>query len=365
MADYYEALGVTRDATADDIKKAFRKLARETHPDANPDDPTAEARFRQVAEAYEVLSDPQRRAAYDRGDFFTTGDLFSSVGGLDEILQQFFGGGFGGFGGFGGAGRAVRRGRDVAVSMELTLAEAAFGVSREAMYRAEASCDRCDGSGAEPGHDPATCSTCGGRGQVQITRNTVLGSMMTVGECSTCRGRGVVITEPCTQCRGAGRIAAERKVTVEIPGGVDDGTRLRLAGRGGAGERGAPPGDLYVAVSVLPDDRFERVGENLIHRAGIGFAEATFGTKLEVPLLEGGIEMIDVPPATQPGSVFRLSKLGVPRLHRRGRGDLLVEVTVAVPEDLTPEQEDLLRRFAELRGEDPAQSKKHRRRRKR
>lgn len=362
MADYYDILGVARDASQEEIKKAFRRLARDTHPDANPDDPTAEAKFREVAEAYEVLSDPQRRARYDRGDMFAPGDLFSSVGGLDDILQQFFGGGFGGFGGFGGT-RTVRRGRDVSVGVNLTLAEAAFGVSREVEYRAESSCSRCKGSGSEPGHDPVTCRTCGGRGQVQVQRATILGSMMTVTECSTCRGRGVVIEHPCTECKGMGNIAAEQSVSVDIPAGVDDGTRLRLAGRGGHGAQGAPPGDLYVAITVARDERFERSGENLVHRVELGMAEAALGIKLDIPLLDGGTEAIDVPPGTQPGTVFRLPRLGIPRLRRRGRGDLLVEINVMVPHDLSAEEEELLRKFAELRGEQPEDGRKRRKRR--
>jgi molecular chaperone DnaJ len=364
MADYYEILGVSRDATAEDIKKSFRKLARDTHPDANPEDPTAEARFREVAEAYEVLSDPQRRARYDRGDMFSTGDLFSSVGGLDDILQQFFGGGFGGgFGGFGGT-RTVRRGRDVAVNIDLTLAEAAFGVSRDVQYRAESGCERCSGSGSEPDHAPVTCPNCAGRGQVQVSRATILGSMMTVTDCGNCRGRGVVIEHPCTECRGAGRIAAEHSVVVEVPAGVDDGTRLRLTGRGGHGEQGSPPGDLYVSISVAPDDRFIRSGDNLVHRVNIGFAEAALGVDIEVPLLEGGTQTLEIPPGTQPGSVFQLGRLGIPRLRRRGRGDLLVEAIVVIPDDLNPEQDALLRQFAELRGEQPHEGRKRRKRRK-
>jgi molecular chaperone DnaJ len=345
MQDYYDVLGV------------FRKLARETHPDANPNDPEAEARFREIAEAYEVLSDSNRRAAYDRGEHFAPGDLFSNFGGLDEILQQFFGGGFG----FGGGGRRVQRGRDVGVRVDLTLAEAASGVSREVSFSAPATCPVCDGSGAEPGHDPIACPTCHGHGQVQVQRNTLLGSMMTVAQCSTCGGRGNVVEDPCHECRGAGRLQQEHQFTVEIPAGVDSGTRLRLSGRGGAGEIGAPPGDLYVEMLIEPDERFIRHGVDLTHRVSIGIAEAALGKAITVPLVDGGTQEMELPAGTQPGSVFRIPREGMPRLRRRGRGDLLVEVEVVVPTQVSAEEEDLLRRLAEIRAEKPEGSKRRRR----
>jgi molecular chaperone DnaJ len=357
VTDYYDVLGVGRDASSDEIKRAFRQLARETHPDANPDDPGAEERFREVAEAYEVLSDADRRARYDRGEVFGSGDLFSQFGGLDDILQQFFGGAFGGFG-FGGGRRGPRRGPDIAVVLEMTLAEAATGVSREVEFRAPARCERCDGSGAEPGHDPTTCPTCRGTGTVQLARDTMLGRVMTVGECSTCGGSGRLIEEPCTECRGGGLVTRARTLTVEVPKGVEDGTRLRLAGRGGAGERGAPPGDVYVQLRVAADERFERSGADLHHRVRIGIAEATFGTDVEVPLVDGGVEELALPAGTQPETIFRLARQGMPRLQRRGRGDLLVHVEVTVPTSLSEDEEEALRRFADLRGEQAAERKR-------
>ena len=356
MQDYYDVLGVARDATAEDIKAAFRNLARDTHPDANPDDAEAETRFREIAEAYEVLSDDNRRAAYDRGEQFGANDLFSSFAGLDEILQQFFGGSFG----FGG-GRGAERGRDIGVTVDLTLAEAASGVSRDVSYVAATSCPVCDGSGAEPGHEPIRCPTCDGRGQVQVRRNTLLGSMMTVAQCSTCRGIGQLIEEPCHRCRGGGRVQEERQLAVEIPAGVDSGTRLRLAGRGGAGAINAPPGDLYVEMLIQPDERFIRHGENLTHRVRLGIAEAALGKAIEVPLVDGDTYDIDVPAGTQPGSVFRIPRQGMPRLRRRGRGDLLIEIEVEVPTSVSAEEEDLLRKLAELRDERPDAAKRRRR----
>lgn len=360
MKDYYDILGVARDATAEDIKSRFRKLARETHPDANPDDPAAEARFREIAEAYEVLSDPQKRARFDRGEEFT-GDLFSNFGGLDEILSQFFGG-VGGFG-FGGVSNVTRRGNDIAVALDLDLADAAFGVSREVSFVAPMSCTVCGGSGAKVGTTPSPCGTCGGRGQVQATRNTFLGSMTTVAECPTCRGRGSVVDDPCDNCRGAGRQNQEVALTVEIPAGVDDGTRLRLPGKGGVGEFGNAAGDLYVQIKLLPDARFDRVGSDLHHHVRLGMAEAALGTIIRVPLIEGDDIDIDIPPGTQPGAVFRLGRKGVPHLRRRGRGDMLVNVDVVIPDTLSDEQEEALRTYADSRGEQPLPPRRRRRRR--
>ena len=227
MKDYYEVLGVDRDASADEIKKAFRRLARETHPDANPGDTEAEHRFREVAEAYEVLSDPQKRARYDRGETFGGQDLFSQFGGLEDILNQFFGGGgFGGFGGFGGAGRGgPERGRDVAVRLDLDLEEAAFGLEQDVTFSTSISCEVCEGSGSEPGHDPTTCVTCGGQGRVQAARQTLLGTMMTVTDCPDCSGTGKRIEHPCSNCVGEGRHRGDKTLTVEVPHGVDTGTR--------------------------------------------------------------------------------------------------------------------------------------------
>ncbi len=359
MKDYYRVLGVSRDATAEEIKKAFRALARESHPDANPDDPSAEARFREIAEAYEVLSDPQKRARYDRGETFGGQDLFSQFGGLEDILQQFFGGGFGGFStGFGGTRRGPQRGRDVAVAIELDLADAAFGVEREVEFVTSVTCASCEGEGTAEGHSPVTCRMCGGHGRVQAARQTLLGTMMTVTECPECSGTGRRIEHPCPECGGEGRTRGSRTLTVEVPPGVDTGTRLRLNGKGGAGQPGAPPGDVFVEITVREDDRFQRVGDDLHHRVTIGFTEATFGTRVEVPLLEGGTEELEVPAGTQSETVYRLAKKGVPRLQRRGRGDLFVHVEVAVPTDLDEEAEKALREYAAIRGERPETKKR-------
>ena len=363
MKDYYDILGVGREASADEIKKAFRRLARETHPDANPDSPDAEERFREVAEAYEVLSDPERRARYDRGETIGAADLFSNFGGLDDILREFFGGGFGG--GFGGFGRQVgpRRGPDVGVTVELTLEQAATGTSEDIAFVAPELCPVCDGNGSADGHEPRVCPTCAGRGQVQVTRNTLLGSMVTVGTCATCQGRGTIIDVPCDNCHGAGRSQGEHELTIDIPEGVEHGTRLRITGRGGVGELGAPAGDLYVEVKIAPDPRFERVGDDLVHRARIGVAQATLGTTLSVPLIDDDDFEFEVPQGTQPGTVFRMPRKGMPRLRRRGRGDLLIEIDVVIPDRLTDAQEEALRAFADASEERVAATRGRRRRR--
>lgn len=360
MKDYYEILGLERDATADDIKKSFRVLARETHPDANPDDPTAEERFRDIAEAYEVLSDDQKRARYDRGESFGGQDLFSQFGGLEDILQQFFGGGFGGaFGGFGGGGRrGPSRGQDVAIRVDLDLAEAAFGLEREVVFTGPVGCQTCSGSGAKPGTSPITCSTCGGQGRVQAARQTMLGTMMSVADCPDCSGTGNRIDDPCDDCSGEGRHRGEQTLTVDVPQGVDNGTRLRLTGKGVAGQRNAPAGDVYVEIRVKDDPRYQRVGDDLHHRITVGFTEAVFGTELDIPLLDGDTETLEVPPGTQPETVYRLAKKGVPKLQRRGNGDMLVHIEVAVPTELDTEQEDLLRSYGDLRGEMPSAKKR-------
>ena len=248
------------------------------------------------------------------------------------------------------------------VRVDMTLAEAAAGLSREITFSALGPCEVCAGSGSEPGHDVVGCPTCGGRGQVQVQRNTLLGAMMTVNQCSTCRGRGQIIEEACHECRGAGRVEAEQTLTVEIPSGVDTGTRLRLTGRGEASDLNAPPGDLYVEMRIMPDERFERRGEELWHRVRVGVAEAALGKEIKVPLVDGGSHLFELPAGTQPSSLYRISREGMPRLRRRGRGDLVVEVEVVVPEELSAEEEDLLRRFAALREEDPGPSGKKKRR---
>ena len=356
MKDYYATLGLTREASSDEIKKAFRRLARETHPDANPGDPSAEPRFREVAEAYEVLSDPARRAAYDRGDQFDVSSLFSHFGGVDDLLRTFFGG----VGGFGGPTRV--RGSDVLIAASISLEEAAVGVDREVSFRAPTTCSVCDGSGAAEGHEPTTCNRCGGRGAIRVARRTVLGEMSTITTCDECRGVGTVIADPCLSCGGSGLIDDVRTVTVQIPAGIGDGVRLRLTGRGGGAERGAPAGDLYVEVSIEPDARWRREGDDLVHTVEVGLSEAVFGTTVSVPVIDEGLVPVDIPAATGHGTVLRLRSKGMPRLRRRGRGDLLVEVALVIPDRLGAAAEAALRQYAEAQGESPVGAKRRWRR---
>jgi len=345
--DYYSILGVGRDATTEEIKKAFRRVARATHPDANPDDALAEGRFREAAEAYEVLVDPERRRRYDRGDTIDLSDLFSGLGGFDDILRSVFGDG----GLFGSQSRRSNRGRDVLVRVEVDLAAAAFGTDASVSFHTRTTCPHCAGSGSEPGSDQSTCPDCGGSGSVRMARRSLFGTMMTVGACPTCHGEGVLIADPCQTCAGAGSVPEDTSVKVEVPAGVASGTRLRLSGRGESGGRAGPPGDLYVEIVVAADPRFDRVDADLVHRVTLGIAEATLGSRLEIPLLEGGVTTLDIPPATQPGTAFKLAGLGVPRLGRRSRGDLQVLVEVRIPDQLSAEEESLLRRWSDLRGE--------------
>lgn len=345
--DYYEVLGVGREATTEEIKKSFRRIARQTHPDANPGDPEAEARFREAAEAYEVLSDADRRAKYDRGDTVDLSDLLSGFGGLDDLLRSVFGDG----GMFGGGVARATRGRDVLVRTEITLEEAAFGTDATVSYRAPATCPDCMGSGSAPGTSPMTCPECGGSGQMRAARQSVFGTMMSLSTCRQCSGRGTVVSDPCTGCGGAGATAQNVSVNVEIPPGVSSGSRLRLSGRGESGGRSGPPGDLFVEVLVEPDSRFERHDADLVHRVAVGIAEATLGSRVEIPLLGGGAMELEIPAGTQPGTLLRISDEGMTVLGRRSRGDLVVVVDVSIPTDVTPDQEELLRRWADIRGE--------------
>ncbi|MEA1902536.1 MAG: molecular chaperone DnaJ [Actinomycetota bacterium] len=346
--DYYKVLGVGRDATSEEIKKAFRRIARETHPDTNPGDARAETRFREAAEAYEVLSDGDRRAKYDRGDAIDLGDLLGGFGGLDDLLRSVFG--EGGMFGRGAASRSTR-GRDVLVRTEVSLHDAAFGGEATVMFNARSSCPECSGTGQEPGSDQTTCPDCAGAGQVRVSRRSLLGTMTSVATCPTCHGEGSLLTHPCHFCDGAGSVPDESSMTVEVPAGVSSGTRLRLSGRGESGGRFGPSGDLFVEVYVADDPRYERVDSDLIHRVSVGIAEAALGSRLEIPLIDGDVADLEIPSGTQPRSTFRMRGHGMTHLGRRTRGDLIVVVEVEIPSELSREEEDLLRRWAELRGE--------------
>lgn len=359
MADYYELLGVGRNASPDELKKSYRRLARELHPDANPGDSAAEDKFKQVARAYEVLSDPDQRARYDRfgeqgvggagqgpGDFFTGG-----TGGLGDLFDAFFGGGASPFGGGGRGAAGPPRGQDLEVVADITFEQAVFGATVPVAVRTALRCEECGGSGAGAGTKPVTCSECNGRGQVQRVRQSMLGQMVTSSACPKCGGLGQVIVTPCASCNGDGRVITEKTYQVDVPAGVDTGSTLRLTGRGAVGPRGGGAGDLYVHVRVALHERFRREGDDLVCDLPVSIAQAALGTKFLLPTLEGDEEIV-VPAGTQPGREFVLRQRGVPRLQGRGRGDLRVRVNVQVPTKLNEFESELLKKFAESRGEE-------------
>ncbi|MGH9163911.1 MAG: molecular chaperone DnaJ [Acidimicrobiales bacterium] len=358
--DFYGLLGVSRQASEDDIKRAYRKLARELHPDARPDDPAAEERFKYVTVAYETLRDPERRRRYDAygiaglraGASGGNGDPFAGFGGgLGDLFEAFFGGGAGARTGRAGGRSGPPRGPDAEVALPLAFEEAVFGAEKEITVRTAVACCTCVGTGAQPGTTTTTCSQCGGAGEVRTVRQSILGQMVTARPCPRCRGLGEQIASPCTVCHGDGRVTEPRTFTVPVPAGVDTGNTLRLDGRGQAGPRGGAPGDLYVHLDVRGHDRFRRQGFDLVHELHVPVTAAALGAHLAFETLDGPEDLV-VPPGTQSGRVFRLRGRGVPHVESRGRGDLLVQVTVDTPSDLGATQERLLRELAADRGED-------------
>ncbi len=355
--DYYDVLGVARDAEQQEVKKAFRKLARECHPDVNPGDADCEARFKEAAEAYEVLSDADSRAAYDRYGFdglkgrpltdfehVGFGDLFNvffGSGMFDSVLRD-AGGGWGAAAG----GAPPPRGDDVEVALHLTLAESVFGAAREVEVATDVACSECGGSGATAGTGRETCPQCHGSGRMrEVSSLGGFGQFVRTSTCTVCRGRGSIVREPCEGCRGTGRVRATRTVTVEVPAGIADGQRLRLTGEGGAGAQGGRPGDLYVGITVEPHERFVRDGDDLLYRLDVTMVDAALGTTAEVETLDGDLE-VRLSPGTQSGTVKVFKNRGVPSLQGYGRGDLKVVVNVVVPKRLTAEQRELLDQFA-------------------
>ncbi|MGZ4820907.1 MAG: molecular chaperone DnaJ [Terriglobales bacterium] len=348
--DYYEVLGVTRTATEQEVKSAYRKLALQYHPDRNPDNPDAEERFKECTEAYTVLADADKRSNYDRfghagvsgmgaGGFDPT--IFQDFGDLGDILGSIFGMGDM-FGGMAGRKRTwAQRGADLRHDLTLEFEEAVFGVEKKVSVRRHEACETCEGSGVAPGHGPTTCRTCGGRGQVRYQQ----GFFSIARTCSACQGRGSVITDPCKACRGEGRQVRERMIDVKVPAGVEDGTRIRYSSQGEAGAHGGPAGDLYIVLHVKEHSMFEREGKDLHCVVPISFSQAALGAEIEIPTLEG-VEKLKIPDGTQSGTVFKLRNRGAPVLNGRGKGDLFVEVKVHTPSKLTKRQRELLQEFA-------------------
>ena len=348
--DYYEILGIPREASPDDIKSAFRKLARQYHPDVSTE-PDAEEKFKEINEAYGVLSDPEKRARYDR--FGHSG--LGNVGGMPDYATMDFNdifeellGGFG-FGGGGSRSRRPRRGRDLQVRVDMTFEEAVFGVEKTVEVTRNEVCGTCRGSGAEPGTNPQRCTTCGGRGEVRQVRQTIFGSMMQSGPCPTCGGRGQVITTPCHTCRGSGLERKTVKKVVSIPAGVDNGNQIRLSGEGEPGVLGGPQGNLYLLLNVQPHQFFKRRENDILLNLDINIAQAVLGAEIEVPTVSGK-EKLKIPAGTQPGKVITLKARGVPYLRQSGRGNQLVIVNVDIPSKLTKEQHELFEKLAATLG---------------
>jgi molecular chaperone DnaJ len=358
--DYYEVLGVSRDADDNEIKKAFRRLARELHPDVNSHDPDAESKFKEAAEAYEVLSDAERRATYDRygheglrsGGYAPNFDSFGSVA---DIFDAFFGGGGGAFGGIfgGGGGRpgGPVQGGDIAVRAEIDLAQAAHGAAVEVSYEAVELCERCHGNGAEPGTPIETCPTCGGTGELRMVSRTPFGQVVRATVCDRCNGDGKVAKDPCHECRGRGRKVERKKVSIDVPAGIDDGQRIRITGRGHAGERGGPPGDLYVQIRVREDPRFVRHQDDLVTVIDVAAPLAALGTTVQVPTIDEQVEL-EIPAGVQPNETLVIRGKGMPALRGRRHGDLQVVVNVVIPKRLRREQRELLERLSQTLTDD-------------
>jgi molecular chaperone DnaJ len=349
--DYYEVLGVSRGATAEDLKRAFRKLAMQFHPDRNPDNPTAAERFKECSEAYEVLSDPDKRRSYDMfGHAGVTAGAGSGFGGFEgfgfgDIFDTFFGGGAAGS----RTRRQSTRGEDLRYDLTITFEEAFTGVEKVVDLPRLVPCQTCSGSGAQPGTGTETCSACGGAGQVRRQAQSIFGSVVNITTCPSCGGEGRILRTPCQDCRGQGRLQQQRRLRISIPPGVDNGSQVRLSGEGEAGFRGGPPGDLYVVLRVKPHPQLRRQDQDTVYELRVNMMQATLGDTIEVPTLDGAVE-ITIPAGTQYGQTFRLPGKGMPSLRNGRRGDQFVTVQVVVPKDLNSEQKALLRKVGGLTG---------------
>lgn len=354
--DYYEVLEVEKNASEAELKKAFRRLARQYHPDVNPGDKEAEAKFKEINEAYEVLSDPQKKAQYDQfghaafgngageGGF---GGFGQDFGGFGDIFDMFFGGGGGGQ-----RRRGPTKGADLKYNLEMSFEEAVFGLEKDISVHKTESCEKCHGTGAAPGTSAIKCAKCQGTGQLQFTQSTPFGRFVQSTVCDACRGSGEIIEEPCSTCGGRGVVRKSVKIHIKVPGGVDTGSRLRVTGEGEPGERGGPPGDLYVFIRVRPHKIFKREGNDIITEVKISFPRAALGDEIEVPAIDGKVKL-KIPEGTQSGTFFRLKGKGVPDVHGYGKGDQHVKVIIETPAKLTEEQKRLLQEFAKTFGENP------------
>lgn len=365
MADFYAVLDVPRDASDDDIKKAYRRLAMQWHPDRNGGSKEAEEKFKTITEAYDVLRDPQKRAAFDRyGEAGLRGggqqqyqhvDLSDA---LNIFMRDFGVGGFGDMFGAGGRRQSgPRAGSDIKLPLPLTLVEVATGVEKTVVLKVLESCDKCDGSGAEPGTKPQTCTTCAGQGEVRRAQRSFFGQFVSVAPCPTCAGEGVVVSSPCKKCRGEGRVRAERTLRITVPAGVATGQYMTLRGAGNVGPRGGPKGDVLVVFEVEDDERFDRDGEDLFCEALVTYPQLVFGADIRVPGLTGDLSL-RVPAGTQSGQVFHLRGRGLPRVNATGTGDLHVKVQLWTPQDVDGDEETLIKQLGALQGEAPAQREK-------
>jgi molecular chaperone DnaJ len=358
VSDYYQLLGVDRGAGSEEIKRAYRRLARQYHPDLNGNDPEAAERFKEISKAYSVLSDPEKRQRYDAygeagldGFAGPGGDPFAGFGAsFDDLLGAFFGGGDPFMGRPRTRSRA-RRGESIGMRLRLPFTEAVFGVSKDVRVRAAAACQRCGGSGAKPGTEPTVCSRCNGSGQQRTVRQSLLGQLVTATTCPVCAGSGQEIRSPCPECRGQGLLMQDTTLTIDIPPGLESGNQIRYPGRGHAGQYGGPPGDLIVELAVDHHPVFERRGDDLVCQVQVPMTVAALGGAVQLETLDGP-ETVEVDPGTQPGTVKRFRKRGVPHPEGRGRGDLLVEIAVQIPTNLGEQQRALLRQLAQLRGEE-------------
>ena len=359
--DYYEVLGVSKGASEDEIKKAYKKLARKYHPDMNPGDKEAEEKFKEVNEANEVLSDPEKKARYDQFGFAGvdpsygagTGGAYGGAGGFDfgdlgDIFGSFFGGGFGG-----GQRRnpnAPQRGDSIRASVTVSLTDAAFGCEKEVAGERREQCPTCKGNGCAPGTTPEVCPDCHGSGMVQVQQRTPMGVFASSRPCQKCRGTGKIIHQPCRDCGGQGSVRKRKTIKINIPAGIDDGQTISLRGQGHAGKNGGPSGDLLVTVMVKPHEIFRRDGTSVFCEAPITYAQAVLGGTLEIPTIDGKVKY-DIPEGTQTGTVFRLRGKGIPAINGRGRGDQYVTVTIETPQNLNKEQKEALKKFSDLLGE--------------